>query len=87
MLRVPGFVSEVMDLCLQTAPYPNQPMTLLRALALQAFLAGRKVCDPGDNRTNIYLLGLAYWLGRQGLDSQAQRQDPARGGPASLSGR
>ena len=60
MLRIPGFVSEVMDLCLETAPYPNQPMTFCGALALQAFLAGRKVCDPGDNRTNIYLLGLAH---------------------------
>jgi hypothetical protein len=27
---------------------------------LQAMLAGRKVSDPGDNRTNIYLLGLAH---------------------------
>jgi hypothetical protein len=59
MLRVPGFVSELMDLCMETAPYPNQPMTFCGALALQAFLAGRKVCDSGDNRTNLYLLGLA----------------------------
>jgi len=27
---------------------------------LQAVLAGRKVRDPGDNRTNLYLLGLAH---------------------------
>ena len=60
MLRVPGFVSEVMDLCLKTAPYPNQAITFGGALALQAFLAGRKVRDSGDNRTNIYLLGLAH---------------------------
>lgn len=60
MLRVPGFISELMDLCMATAPYPNQPMTFCGGLALQAFLAGRKVCDPGDNRTNIYLLGLAH---------------------------
>ena len=60
LLRVPGFVSEVIDLCLETAPYPNQAMAFCGALALQAFLAGRKVRDPGDNRTNIYLLGLAY---------------------------
>jgi len=60
MYRIPGFVSEVIDLCLETAPYPNQPMTFCGALALQAFLAGRKVRDPGDNRTNIYVLGLAY---------------------------
>jgi hypothetical protein len=60
LLRIPGFVSEVMDLCLETAPYPNTVMAFCGALALQAFLAGRKVCDPGDNRTNIYLLGLAH---------------------------
>ena len=60
MLRVPGFVSEVMDVCLATAPYPNQAMAFGGALALQAFLAGRRVRDPGDNRTNIYLLGLAH---------------------------
>jgi len=60
LLRVPGFVSEVMDCCLETAPYPNQVMAFAGALALQAFLAGRKVRDPGDNRTNMYILGLAH---------------------------
>jgi len=60
LLRIPGFVSEVMDLCLETAPYPNHVMAFCGALALQAFLAGRKVRDPGDNRTNLYLLGLAH---------------------------
>jgi hypothetical protein len=63
MLRIPGFVGELMDQCLETAPYPNQPMTFCGALALQAFLAGRKVRDPGDNRTNLYILGLAYSSG------------------------
>jgi hypothetical protein len=60
LFRVPGFISEVMDYCLETAPYPNTVMAFCGALALQAFLAGRKVRDPGDNRTNIYLLGLAH---------------------------
>ena len=60
MLRMPGFVSEVMDYCLATAPYPNPVMAFAGALSLLAFLAGRKVRDPGDNRTNIYLLGLAH---------------------------
>ncbi len=46
LLRIPGFVSEVMDLCLETAPYPNHVMAFCGALALQAFLAGRKVRDP-----------------------------------------
>ena len=60
LLRVPGFVSEVMDHCLAIAPYPNMVMAFCGALALQAVLAGRKVRDPGDNRTNLYLLGLAH---------------------------
>jgi hypothetical protein len=49
-----------MDHCLDTAPYPNLAMALCGALALQATLAGRRVRDPGDNRTNLYLLGLAH---------------------------
>ncbi|HET6496499.1 MAG TPA: hypothetical protein VFH61_14175, partial [Thermoleophilia bacterium] len=60
MLRVPGFISEVMDHTLAIAPYPNPVMAFAGALALQAFLAGRKVRDSGDNRTNLYLLGLAH---------------------------
>ncbi len=60
LLRVPGFISEVMDHCLATAPYPNLVAAFGGALALQATLAGRKVRDPGDNRTNLYLLALAH---------------------------
>ena len=60
LLRIPGFVGEVIDFCLATAPYPNLVMAFAGALALQAFLAGRKVRDSGDNRTNLYLLGLAH---------------------------
>lgn len=60
LLRIPGFVSEVMDLSLSAAPYPNQPLAFCGAVALQAFLGGRKVRDPADNRTNLYLIGLAY---------------------------
>ena len=60
LLRVPGFITEVMDHCLETAPYPNAAMAFAGALALQATLAGRKVRDPADNRTNLYLLGLAH---------------------------
>jgi len=60
LFRIPGFVSEVMDHCLDTAPYPNLVMSFAGALALQAMLAGRKVRDPGNNRTNLYLLGLAH---------------------------
>jgi hypothetical protein len=60
LLRVPGFISEVMDFSLATAPYPSQPLAFCGALALQAFLGGRKVRDQADNRTNLYLLSLAH---------------------------
>ena len=60
LCRVPGFVAGVMDHCLSTAPYPNVPLAFCGALALQAVLAGRKMRDEADNRTNIYLLALAF---------------------------
>lgn len=60
LLRVPGFVSDVMDHCLATAPYPNVALAFCGAVSLQAVLAGRKVRDQADNRTNLYLLALAY---------------------------
>jgi hypothetical protein len=59
LLRIPGFVAEVIDYTLETAPYPEPVLAFSGALELQAFLAGRKVRDAGDNRTNLYLLALA----------------------------
>lgn len=60
LLRVPGFISEVMDYCLATAPYPNQAMAFCGALTLQAVLSGRKVRESFDCRTNLFILGLAH---------------------------
>lgn len=60
MCQLPGFVASIMEHCLATAPYPNVPLAFCGALALQALLAGRKVRDEADNRTNIYLLALAF---------------------------
>lgn len=59
LLNVPGFVRQVMDYTLATAPYPDTVMAFCGAMALQALLAGRKVKDAADNRTSLYLLGLA----------------------------
>ncbi|MFO7899770.1 MAG: bifunctional DNA primase/polymerase [Planctomycetota bacterium] len=59
LLHVPGFVERVMDYTLATAPYPQGVMAFCGALSLQALLAGRKVRDAADNRTVLYLLGLA----------------------------
>jgi len=59
LLNVPGFVNEVKELTLKTSPHPEPVLAFCGAFSLQAFLAGRKVRDSYDNRTNIYLLGLA----------------------------
>ncbi|HBJ35634.1 MAG TPA: hypothetical protein DDZ51_12995, partial [Planctomycetaceae bacterium] len=59
LFEVPGFVRQVMDFSLANAPYPNIGLAFCGAMALQSFLAGRKVCTTGDLRTNLYLLALA----------------------------
>ncbi len=58
LLRIPGFVSEVMDFSLENAPCAVPTTAFCGALALQSFLCGRKVREPGDLRTNLYLLAL-----------------------------
>ncbi|TWT80534.1 hypothetical protein CA13_19790 [Planctomycetes bacterium CA13] len=59
LFNVPGFVRRIMDFTLANAPYPNIGLAFCGAMALQSFLAGRKVCTSGDLRTNLYLLALA----------------------------
>ena len=59
LLQVPGFISAVVDYTLATAPYPQPALAFAAALTLQAFLAGRKVKDSAENRTNLYVLALA----------------------------
>lgn len=56
---MPGFVGGIVDYTLSTAPYPEPSLAFCGALSLQALLAGRKVRDEADNRTTLYLLGLA----------------------------
>ena len=59
LLRVPGLIDELTNYTLDTAPYPNLVLAFSGALILQSFLAGRKVRDDLNIRTNLYLLGLA----------------------------
>jgi hypothetical protein len=59
LLHIPGFIDAVMTYTLETAPYPERSLAFCGALALQALLAGRKVRDASDNRTSLYILGLA----------------------------
>lgn len=59
LFYVPGLVTQVMEFTLANAPYPNVGLAFCGAMALQSYLCGRKVCDAGDLRPNIYLLALA----------------------------
>ena len=60
LLWVPGFVNELRDFMLSTAPHPEPVLSFFGALCLLAYLLGRKVRDDNDNRTNLYVLALAY---------------------------
>jgi len=59
LFHVPSFVAQVMDFTLTHAPYPNVGLAFCGAMALQSYLAGRKVQTATDLRPNIYLLALA----------------------------
>jgi hypothetical protein len=59
LFHVPGFVAQVMDFVLGSAPYPNVGLAFCGAIALQSYLCGRKVQTSTDLRPNIYLLALA----------------------------
>ncbi len=58
LLRIPGFVGEVMDFSLAHAPCAVPTTAFCGAMALHSFLCGRKVREPGDLRTNLYILAL-----------------------------
>ncbi len=70
LLRVPGFISEVMDFCLETAAFPNVPLAFGGALALVSLLTGRRFRAPGNIRPNLYLCCLA----NSGVGKNAPRE-------------
>lgn len=74
LLRVPGFISEVMDYTLETAPYPNPTLAFCGAISLLAFLGGQRFCDEAGTRTNLYLIALA----NSGAGKERPRQVNAR---------
>jgi len=59
LLQMPGYVGELTDYQLETAPYPNIVLAFASALANLAFFTGRKVRDSLDCRTNLLILALA----------------------------
>ena len=59
LLKVPGFVGQVVQYTLSNAHRPQPVLSLWAAICLQAALAGRKICDPFGSRTNLYVIALA----------------------------
>jgi hypothetical protein len=59
LLKVPGFVGQVVQYSLATAHSPQPVLALWGALCLQATLCGRKICDPFGGRTNLYVMAMA----------------------------
>lgn len=59
LLRVPGFIDEVIAFNLATATRRQPVLALAAAICLQAVLAARKVRDERGNRTNLYCVGVA----------------------------
>lgn len=59
LYHVPGFISNVMRFCLDTAPSPQPELAFASAIALQGHLAGRKVECLDGIRTNTYIIMLA----------------------------
>jgi hypothetical protein len=55
---IPGFMGDVIDFCMETAPCPNRPLALAGALAMQSYLCGRKVSCM-NICPNLYILALA----------------------------
>lgn len=60
LLFVPGFINDLTEYTLATAPYPNRPLAFVGALAMQSLIAARRVRDAMNCRTNLYLLALAH---------------------------
>jgi len=58
MFDVPGFIGNLTEHTLATAPYPNRPLAFAAALAMQAFLASRRVALNGT-RPPLYIAALA----------------------------
>ena len=59
LLNVPGFVNELVEYSMRSAPCPNRVLSFTGALSMLAHLSGRKFIGPRDARPNIYLVALA----------------------------
>lgn len=58
-LRMPGFVDDLTAHILAGSPLPNRPLAFAAALALLAYLAGRRYTTERGDRPALYILSLA----------------------------
>lgn len=70
LLTIPGFIEDVTQHTLGTCAYPNRALAFAGALVLQGTLAGRRVRNAKNNRTNLYVLA----LGNTGIGKNAPRE-------------
>lgn len=59
LLDAPGFIGELARYTMETAHKPNRVLAFAGALALNAYLLGRKFKDVHDTRLNVYVLAIA----------------------------
>ena len=59
ILDIPGIVSDIVTLSLDTAPYPNKVLATCSAISFVGHIAGRRFRDCRNNFTNLYLIALA----------------------------
>ena len=74
LLAVPGFVHDVMEFTLATAFKPQPVLALGAAVALMGTLAGRKVADAYNTRTNVYCLGVCMSGGGKDRARQVNKE-------------
>lgn len=70
MLRVPGFISDVIDYALEISQYKNIHLAFCGAITLLSTLVARKVQGPTGLLTNILVLG----MGNSGIGKQTPRE-------------
>lgn len=70
LFSVPGFVERYMDWVTSRAASPCPVATFGGALAMLSWLTGRKICTPGDSRSNFYIIA----IGRSGVGKNAPRE-------------
>ena len=79
LLQVPGFVNDVIDYTLATAPYPERSLAFCGAIGLQSLLAGRKGAQRVRQPHKSVHPRLGEFRRGKGLPTKGEPEDSARG--------